>query len=223
MKTLYTSVLVIAFALASCKNDVPSPVYTYDFPPAVFNIITQAQIDALRNAGMPIFEGFQPPSLITRKYTVQHSCIYDSKISSNAGKTYTNYIDSLFILEGEGSIIYTTPDEVDSGSGTGVASGPGFPSDSFSFFFRVNNGVSSGIEYQAIFVISGTLLRNDNQQVVGIGNMYDAFIMLEKGTDPDNKVAAVGTIRIFKDPDNVSGLTGKLHNLASAVANTPSQ
>jgi hypothetical protein len=54
--------------------------------------------------------------------------------------------------------------------------------------------------------ISGTLTSS------GISDFHSAFIMLEKGPDPSNKLVAVNTYRVFKDGDNLAERYNWLNN-----------
>jgi hypothetical protein len=59
--------------------------------------------------------------------------------------------------------------------------------------------VVDGINYKSLRVFSGTLFTNQQGQSV-FTDTYDCFVMLETGPDPDDRVADVGTIRVFKSP-----------------------
>jgi hypothetical protein len=219
---IYLGFALVALLFVSCTKDeenTPSADFTYDFPAEVFNILTKEQIDAFRQAGMPIYEGQQPPIIADEiiydpdyfsgccelqiPFTINHNCIFDNKASSNVGTRYDNFVDSIEVFREQNRIIanvkYTS--QLDNGSGRGFASGSG---ENFSLFFKVENGVVDNVRYQAIWVISGTVSRNANKFITDIKNVHDCFLMLQKANDPDDKAANPGTIRIFKDPDGIS-------------------
>jgi len=69
--------------------------------------------------------------------------------------------------------------------------------DNFTAYFTTS-GQSYGITTKRATIISGTISGK------GIENFYYAFVMLEKGNDPENKLIEVGTYRIFKDGDGIA-------------------
>lgn len=67
----------------------------------------------------------------------------------------------------------------------------------FTAFFNTE-GYSSDIFNKTALVISGTKTPS------GIEDLYYAFIMVEKGEDPDNILMQEGYFRVFKDEDGLS-------------------
>lgn len=67
----------------------------------------------------------------------------------------------------------------------------------FTAFFNVE-GINGGIYTKTALVISGT------KSSSGIKDLYYAFIMVEKGNDPDNELMKEGVFRVFKDKDGLS-------------------
>lgn len=70
----------------------------------------------------------------------------------------------------------------------------------FTAFFNTE-GYSNDIFNKNALVISGTKTSS------GIENLYYAFIMIEKGYDPDNILMQEGYFRVFKDEDGLSVTT----------------
>ena len=70
----------------------------------------------------------------------------------------------------------------------------------FSAFFNTH-GESRGIYTKTALLISGTKTSS------GIYNLYYAFVMVEKGDDPNNELMAEGVFRVFKDQDGISSYT----------------
>lgn len=62
-------------------------------------------------------------------------------------------------------------------------------------------GTSSEIYVKEAIVISGTKTSD------GIANLQYAFVLLEKGDDPDNTLMSTGDFRVFRDQDLLSGNT----------------
>ena len=69
--------------------------------------------------------------------------------------------------------------------------------DNFTAFFNTI-GVSNGISTKTALVISGTKTSS------GIKDLYYAFVMVEKGYDPNHQLMEEGVFRVFKDQDGLS-------------------
>ncbi len=72
--------------------------------------------------------------------------------------------------------------------------------DDFTAYF-ISTGTNSGISFKTATVISGTKTSS------GIKNYLNAFILLEKGADPNGKLMGVNEFRIFKDNNNLASNT----------------
>ena len=67
----------------------------------------------------------------------------------------------------------------------------------FTVFFNTI-GESQGIQNKTALVISG------EKSSYGIKNLRYAFVMVEKGSDPNNVLMREGVFRVFKDGDYLS-------------------
>ena len=205
------------------------PAKEYDLPPGVrtqiFNEVPEeiGDIDVFLNSieqnGMVIHEGNDPPEIYTFsdfniansrvgvRFSVDNDCIYDGKITSNNDAVFGKYQEAIMIINSRsqfaarvdyfslGSPDYPQyPNGYDSGSGIGYASGN---DNNFTIFFRVENGRLDQVPYQALWIISGTVSNSPNPETMT--NVTKCLVMLEKGSDPSDKVANNGTIRIFRD------------------------
>lgn len=94
--------------------------------------------------------------------------------------------DALNIISANGS-------STDEGKGAFI-SGSG---NNFTAHFNTE-GVSSGISTKTPLVISGIKTSE------GIKDLYYAFVMVEKGEDPDNILMKEGIFRVFRDQDNLA-------------------
>lgn len=80
-----------------------------------------------------------------------------------------------------------------------VGSGAFITGNNNNFTVYMNTeGTARGIRYKEALVISGT------KTSFGISNLRYAFVMVEKGDDPDNKIMKVGFFRVFKDKDGLA-------------------
>ena len=149
---------------------------------------------------MPLYSGVNPPN-VEGAYFIDPfvavycedqgdggydpgTIVYSTRIlfsNQNASKNTLDY-NSVSVggswQEGKGAFI--------SGSG-----------DNFTAFFNTE-GISSGIYIKTALVISGTKTSS------GIENLHYAFVMVEKGDDPDEKLMDEGVFRVFKDEDGMS-------------------
>ncbi|WP_158267460.1 IPT/TIG domain-containing protein [Adhaeribacter arboris] len=212
------------------KEDDPDPVpltsSKYDIPVGILNDIfitekldAEKVLDKMKEKGMVIQEGTQPPEIYlpngstngALNFTIEHNCIYDDKNAGNQGSSYGKYEQSIQITRNPdnsfaANISYTSvgdpnfpeyPRGMDTGSGTGYVTGKG---NNFTIFFKTQTARFDQISYNAIWIISGTV--SNFPEVDEVTNITKCMIMLEKGADPDDKVANPGTIRIFQDTNS---------------------
>ncbi len=83
--------------------------------------------------------------------------------------------------------------------------------NNFTVYFNTV-GATQGISTKTALVISGTKTSG------GIGNLQYAFVMVEKGSDPDHKLMEEGVFRVFKDQDGLSEKSSHTFNFAPAKA-----
>ena len=200
--------------------DLPSGIRTQIFnelPEEIGNV--DVFLNKIEQNGMVIHEGNDPPEIYTFsdsrmainrvgvKFSVDNDCIYDGKITSNNNAVFGKYEEEIMIINSRSqfaaSVDYFSlgspdypqyPGGYDSGSGVGYASGN---ENNFTIFIKVENGRLDQIPYQALWIISGTVSNSPNPQVMS--DVTKCLVMLGKGSDPGDKVANSGTIRIFKD------------------------
>lgn len=77
----------------------------------------------------------------------------------------------------------------------------------FTVYFDTE-GMSSGITTKTALVISGV------KTSMGIQNLEYAFVMVEKGPDPDHVLMAEGVFRVFKDKDGLAEKASHTFNFA---------
>ncbi len=213
-------------------EDPPAPVSRLALPQKVLDSIFTKEgldkdklLDKLLKNGMRIHEGTNPPSIyrfanfgdqpniVGERFIVEHECIYDEKNPGNNGTFYGKYEESIGILTDQSlnpiaSVTYRSlrdpkhpefADDLDRGTGAGYASGD---RNNFTIFYKVTDAAYENIRYDALWIISGTVVAPPNPpNIQRITDVTKCLVMLDKrGTDAgDKKVANKGTIRIFRD------------------------
>lgn len=160
------------------------------------NVVPEELQDSIENY-MPIYKGDNPPFVEGAYYIDPFVAVYCEDYGYAPGYEVTpatirfynqnTTFNTLDYAEYEGNLSSAT------GSGAFI-SGSG---NNFTAFFNTV-GETKGISTKTALVISGT------KSSSGIENLYYAFIMVDKGEDPSNKLMEEGVFRIFKDQDGLS-------------------
>jgi len=160
-------------------------------PPSVLPNEIRAQFEDL----MPLYFGAAPPDIsgqyVANNFTLDGSSIKGDDIGQKFAELYVAFIKN------GGKLAYRERQDGDDFGGddvtvTLVGSGSGFT----AFFTAA--GSAGGVSFKQATLISGTLASN------GIKDFYYAYIVLEKGADPQNQFVPVNTYRIFKDGDGLA-------------------
>jgi len=159
-------------------------------PPGVKNDIEKS--------GMPIYSGTTPPD-ISGQYLANNILLIGSSISGDnlnvAGKYADMYI--AFVKGSNGTLSYREKQGSSEAGSDNVRVEVVGTGNNFTAYLETT-GESSGIMMRRSTVISGTWTKD------GIKNFNYAFVMLEKGYDPNNTLVAVNTYRVFKDSDGLA-------------------
>jgi len=144
---------------------------------------------------IPIYEGSTPP-VITGTYVITPMMLVYATDAAHAPDsvrdTYIRFSDQntttnrALYDEKQGTDTAHSNDVLVIGSG-----------NNFTAYF-VSTGTSSGIYVKTTTVISGT------KTASGISGLRYAFVMVDKGADPNDTLVAVGTFRVFKDNDGLA-------------------
>jgi len=142
---------------------------------------------------MPIYSGTNPPDIAGQYKVAPNGLIGSSIKNDEIGKRYADlYI--AFIRGSNGRLSYREKQSDSESEGDNVRVEVVGNSNNFTAYFE-SVGVSSGINNRTTTVISGTWTST------GISKFYYAFLMLEKGSDPNNTLVPVNTWRVFEDSD----------------------
>ncbi len=189
--------MLALFLLFSCDNKKTGSKYT--LPDQVQNIVTDAQLDQLKQDGLTINEGVTPPNVEGVYLADRQYCVYDSDGDTDWYTFYYYYqfydqtAQNTVMLSYTGGDIDPYNADVASGEGAFI-SGSG---SNFSVFVEAQ-GTYSGITYTQVTIYSGTMTGS------GISNFQFGFILTEKSDDPDNYMMEVNGHRIFTEDDGIA-------------------
>ena len=166
-----------------------------DVPDDVNDFLDQEDIDKLKNAGLEIYTGDNPPNIEGSYLANSQITVYDD--AGQVGYQPADYIYTFADQTDAGSIShsYDSPDAGDSGSGLGAfISGDG---DCFSVFVRVE-GSTYECDYEMPEIFSGCL--NDE----GIADFAIGFIMTDKEGFGCDALIEEGQARIIEEEDGLA-------------------
>ena len=151
---------------------------------------------------IPIYRGTNPPVIEGTIFVDPFTTVFCKDYPSNGGFAPGYEVSSSYIRFSNQNTVYNTLDidEV-SVSGNSASTGTGaFISGSGNNFTAYFNtiGQGYGISTKTALVISGTKVSG------GIANLKYAFVMVDKGDDPENKLMGEGVFRVLKDGNDIS-------------------
>jgi hypothetical protein len=209
MKSYFCLLLVVFSLFSGCMSDGSETIVlpekeSSNIEGKIPQDVIPDEIRVRFENSMPINIGTAPPD-ISGRYLFNNLILVGSTLSNDSpyiggyngcgGKCADLYI--AFIKGSNGKLSYKERSSGDSYKESDdvkiVGSG-----NNFTAYF-VTTGVSNGISTKESTIISGTLTS------AGISNFHYAFIMLEKGYDPnDENVVPINTYRVFKDGDGLA-------------------
>lgn len=179
-----------------------SEILPWGSPEDIEAVVTPEILDSLEKY-MPIYYGNTPP-IVEGAYLVEpNEAVYcqDYGVGGYAPGTictseqirFFNQDNEKLVLDFEGKNVTGSSHEEGSGS---FISGSG---NNFTVYFDTE-GESNGIYVRLAEVYSGTVTAE------GIKDLYHAFVMVEKGEDPNQVLMGEGVFRLFKDGDGLAAL-----------------
>jgi hypothetical protein len=146
---------------------------------------------------MPIYKGSLPPDIVGIYLASPFEVVISTSGGFDPGKIISDMTIE-FYKQNSKMLAYKEKCGTSTGSSLEVeVMGTG---KNFTAFFTTT-GTSNNISNKCATIISGT------KSADGITNLFYAFVMLEKGPDPDGKLVDVGTYRVFKDNDYLASNT----------------
>ena len=146
---------------------------------------------------IPIYDGTNPPNVEGCYFIDPYEAVYCEDNGYAPGERVSSYYIKLTSQSKENTIDM----EECSASGNSYSIGEGAfisgEGNNFTIFFNTI-GTTYGIETRQAVLLSGTKATD------GIKNLRYAFVMVEKGDDPENKLMKEGVFRVFQDRDGMS-------------------
>lgn len=217
--------MTFLFLIQSCKKEeTSSKVDAEGLTKEIRNLIPDSILNKMKDLGMPINGGANPPMLTKRQllnatYFASPLTLKNSNIPSD-NVQFIDYTftfkqqnnDSLNIVVDFVSHYSNSTSTVQTGTGLGsFIVGDGCKFSVFSKVLFTINGYNSA----GVMVISGSLLPN------GIENLYVSGFMIDDYGDPQNYFAENGQGRVIYDSDGFSELVGTPTTWYTALPDCP--
>ena len=219
--TTNTTYYIRAYATNSAGTAYGDQVIATTLSQDIKNIVSDEILTIIRNLGMPMFTGKNPPNL-TNFYKISPLTMKATSISNDYPVGYV-FSDYTFHLYEQNNTNLSIKLDYLSGGSTGTGSG-GFISGNgydFSVFFKTTNTYTNGTKSDRVEIISGTMTST------GIKDLYYALFMVNDYGDPNNELIGNGQGRVFYDSDGmspiVSSLTSKSIDTIPGISTTLSE
>lgn len=189
-------------------EDKGTPLFESDIlpwiePEDIEAVVTPEILDSLEKY-MPIYRGDTPPFVEGAYLLEPCEVVYCQDYETGGGFApghifaseqirFFNQDNEKLTLDFEGKTLNGTSFEEGTGS---FICGSG---NNFTVYFDTE-GYASGIYNRMAEVYSGTLTEE------GISNLYFAYVMVEKGEDPNNLLMGEGVFRLVKDGDGIASV-----------------
>lgn len=147
---------------------------------------------------MPIHEGTNPP-IIDGVYLMSPlEAVYASDNGFNPGDVANDYVIRFTNQNAKNhTLSYAEMDLVADAYGSSDDVTIIGHNNNFTTYF-ISSGISSGVSYKETILISGTWT------MYGIQDIYYAFVMVDKGYDPNGELMNENEFRVFKDSDRLA-------------------
>lgn len=165
------------------------------------NDVVPEEIQGKMGPYIPIYRGNKPPHIEGTVFVNPFAAVY-CEDQGNGGYAPGTVVNSSYIRFSNQNTTYNTIDiDQTNEDGTSTSTGAGAfisgTGDNFTAFFNTV-GQTDGISTKTALVISGTKTSG------GIQNLKYAFVMVDKGNDPNSRLMAKGVFRVFEDQDAMS-------------------
>jgi len=217
----YLVLLATVLILFSCKKEEED--LSTGFSNDIENFVPDSTIEALRELGMVINEGKQPP-LLEGEYLVSPLVMVSSSVPNESYDAETEFVDYKYYLKNQDNdklTLEVDAEGISSGNVTSRSEGNGaFISgynDDFTAFVILENqryleeGDTSFA--RTLQVISGVITQE------GIKDLQMALMMLDDYGDEFDHYIPVNTGRVFEDGDSIAYRDGLENMKKSAVVN----
>lgn len=179
-----------------CSNCCTTKVDANGLTADVHNILSDSLLLIIKNLGMPINGGANPPTL-QGTYLVSKLELTNSNISSDVPGT--NFADFRITFKNQNTTNLTVDIDYVNGPelGNGIKSYVVGDGKNFTVFAEISGSTNSQ-PFKNVYTLSGTM--EDD----GIHNFKSALTMTNDFGDPLNQYISIGDTRVFKDSDGFS-------------------
>ena len=203
--TTNTTYYIRAYATNSEGTAYGDQVIATTLSQDIKNIVSDEILTIIRNLGMPMYTGKNPPAL-TNFYKISPLTMKATSISNDYYPVGTVFADYTFHLYEQNNANLSIKLDYVCGGTSGTGSG-GFISGSetnFSVFFKTTNTKIDGTKSDLVEIISGTMTST------GIKDLYYALFMVNDYGDPNDNLIGNGQGRVFYDSDGMSAIVSSL-------------
>lgn len=161
------------------------------------NSVIPADIRNKMKNYITFYEGNNPPNVEGTYLASPYVSVYDSSDGYEAGSLFVDSYFEFYNQNSNDNTLYfrkKSADGITQMNGKAHIQGNG---NNFTIYL-ISTGTDSGISLKEVTVVSGT------KTASGIKNLHYAFVVTEKGNDPEETLVPVGTFRVFKDKDGLA-------------------
>lgn len=145
---------------------------------------------------MDIYKGDNPPAIDGEYVSSPHKLVYDSH-SQKDEHDNIQFGDYCFAFNRNSNSTLTFR-AIEGGQTINGHDLTVMGHDDYFTMYFIGEGTTNNIPFRKSYLISGRKTEN------GIADFYYAFIMLEKGTDPDDELMDINDYRVIKDGNDMA-------------------
>jgi hypothetical protein len=186
--------LLMPILITSCLNEGDETIVLDEVNP--IDKVIPVDIRGLLEESMPIYSGSTPPNIEGTFLVSVNELVSSSLTADDPGDIFNDLTLNFSNQDSKKNLLSYKEKQNDSSSSSDSVLIVGKGND-FTAYFTAK-GISSGIKTKEATIISGTISSK------GIVDFYYAFVMLEKGSDPENQLIDEGSYRVFMDRDGLA-------------------
>ncbi|MFW0717837.1 hypothetical protein [Pedobacter sp. N23S346] len=185
------------------KDETPTGPLGPKYPQVINNVITPEILESLKKNGMTVNSGTTPPTINGVFLFSPAYCSFDNSGNNLQGRYFNDY---KLQFKNQNTNEYTVSMEykdVSDGTDSGGDNNATYISGENNLFtvFSQVKGKSGSVNYVALDVISGEAAGGSMKNLV-----WSHYLVSKEGDEANLFLVPVGTTRIFKDENGLSGV-----------------